>query len=38
MFRPADDPEGTREVRIAFANIGVPAIGTLIERLRGFRP
>jgi len=38
MFRPADDPEGAREVRIAFANIGVPAIGTLIERLRGFRP
>lgn len=38
MFRPAGDPEGAREVRIAFANIGVPAIGALIERLRGFCP
>ncbi|MCB2125001.1 MAG: aminotransferase [Rhodobacteraceae bacterium] len=38
MFRPARDPEGAHEVRIAFANIDVPAIGTLIERLRGLRP
>lgn len=38
MFRPADDPAGAREVRIAFANIGVPAIGELIRRLAAFRP
>ncbi len=38
MFRPADDPAGGREVRIAFANIGVPAIGELVRRLAAFRP
>jgi len=38
MFRPADDPAGAREVRIAFANIGVPAIGELVRRLASFRP
>lgn len=38
MFRPADDPAGGREVRIAFANIGVPAIGELAGRLAAFRP
>lgn len=38
MFRPADDPAGAREVRVAFANIGVPAIGELIRRLAAFRP
>jgi aspartate/methionine/tyrosine aminotransferase len=38
MFRPADDPAGAREVRIAFANIGVAAIGELVRRLAAFRP
>lgn len=38
MFRPADDPPGAREVRVAFANIGVPAIGELVRRLAAFRP
>ena len=38
MFRPADDPAGAREVRIAFANIGVAAIGELGRRLAAFRP
>ena len=33
MFRPADDPRGAREVRIAFANIGVEGIGEMIGRL-----
>jgi aspartate/methionine/tyrosine aminotransferase len=38
MFRPKDDPRGAREVRIAFANIGVPAIRELVGRLAAFRP
>ena len=38
MFRPADEPAGARELRIAFANIGVPGIGELIDRLAAFRP
>lgn len=38
MFRPKDDPSGAREVRIAFANIGVPAIRELVSRLAAFRP
>ncbi len=38
MFRPEDDPAGAREVRIAFANIGVAAIGDLVRRLATFRP
>lgn len=33
MFRPEDDPSGRRELRIAFANLDVPGIGTLFERL-----
>lgn len=33
MFRPADDPQGARELRIAFANIDVATIGTLFDRL-----
>ncbi|HQU67728.1 MAG TPA: aminotransferase [Albidovulum sp.] len=37
MFRPADDPRGEREVRIAFANIGVAGIGEMIDRLAAFR-
>ncbi|WP_413875322.1 aminotransferase [Albidovulum sp.] len=38
MFRPAGDPAGAREVRIAFANIGVATIGELVRRLAAFRP
>lgn len=38
MFRPADDPAGARELRIAFANIGVEGIGEMIGRLAAFRP
>ncbi|WP_347313294.1 aminotransferase [Defluviimonas sp. SAOS-178_SWC] len=38
MFRPADDPAGDRELRIAFANIDSAGIGTLIDRLAAFKP
>jgi aspartate/methionine/tyrosine aminotransferase len=38
MFRPEGDPRGAREVRIAFANIGVDDIGEMIGRLAAFRP
>ena len=38
MFRPHADKAGQRELRIAFANIGVPGIGELIGRLAAFRP
>lgn len=38
MFRPVDDPRGVREVRIAFANIGVAGIKEMIGRLAAFRP
>ncbi len=37
MFRPADDPAGARELRIAFANIDSAGIGRLIDRLAAFR-
>ena len=37
MFRPECDPAGKREVRIAFANIGVEGIGELCRRLAAFR-
>lgn len=33
MFRPEDDAAGRRELRIAFANLDVPGIGALFERL-----
>lgn len=33
MFRPADDPSGAREFRIAFANADRAGIATLFERL-----
>ncbi len=36
MFRPADDPAGGREVRIAFANADRAGIATLFERLAAF--
>lgn len=38
MFRPADDPAGTREVRIAFANADRAGIATLFRRLADFAP
>ena len=38
MFRPAEDAEGARELRIAFANIDADGIGRLIDRLAAFRP
>ncbi|MEJ2036692.1 MAG: aminotransferase class I/II-fold pyridoxal phosphate-dependent enzyme, partial [Maritimibacter sp.] len=34
MFMPADDPAGTRQIRIAFANIDVDEISELFQRLR----
>jgi len=34
MFRPATDPQGTQEMRIAFANADVPQIDALMDRLR----
>jgi aspartate/methionine/tyrosine aminotransferase len=33
MFYPDDDPKGTRELRIAFANLDAAGIGTLFDRL-----
>lgn len=33
MFRPADDPNGAREIRIAFANADASGIQTLFKRL-----
>ncbi|MCB1311942.1 MAG: aminotransferase [Sedimentitalea sp.] len=38
MFMPQDDPAGARQVRIAFANLDVPGIGRLLDRLTGYRP
>lgn len=35
MFRPADDPAGASELRIAFANADAELIGTMVERLAG---
>lgn len=37
MFRPETDPRGARELRIAFANIGVPQITELADRLSAYR-
>ncbi|MDW4548945.1 aminotransferase [Defluviimonas sp. D31] len=37
MFMPEDDPAGARQLRIAFANIGIAGIGALIDRLAAFR-
>ncbi len=37
MFRPEGDPRGEREVRIAFANIGVGDIARLIARLAAWQ-
>lgn len=38
MFMPAQDGEGARHVRIAFANVDADGIAALTDRLRGFRP
>ncbi len=38
MFRPADDPAGGREVRIAFANADRDGIAELFRRLAAFAP
>ncbi len=38
MFRPASDPAGARELRIAFANIDRPEIAALFARLAGWTP
>jgi aspartate/methionine/tyrosine aminotransferase len=35
MFRPADDPAGARELRLAFANADRAQIATLFDRLAG---
>jgi aspartate/methionine/tyrosine aminotransferase len=37
MFRPEGDPRGAREVRIAFANIGVDGIKEMIARLSNWQ-
>ncbi len=36
MFQPAAHAEGQRQVRIAFANLDVPGISTLFQRLAAF--
>ncbi|SEM46489.1 Aspartate/methionine/tyrosine aminotransferase [Loktanella fryxellensis] len=38
MFRPADDPAGARELRIAFANIDTGQIAELFDRLARWQP
>ena len=38
MFKPADDPTGAGELRIAFANIDRAGINTLFERLVALAP
>ncbi|SEL88214.1 Aminotransferase class I and II [Roseovarius azorensis] len=35
MFRPAEDPQGARELRVAFANLDRTGIGHLFDRLSG---
>ncbi|WP_434287641.1 aminotransferase [Celeribacter sp. SCSIO 80788] len=37
-FMPANDPRAERQLRIAFANIGVPEIATLFTRLAQITP
>ncbi|MCC5971726.1 MAG: aminotransferase [Pararhodobacter sp.] len=37
MFRPDGDPDGAREMRIAFANAGTEQIGSLMHRLAAIR-
>lgn len=38
MFRPAGDPAGARELRIAFANVDAAGIAEMFARLAAFRP
>jgi aspartate/methionine/tyrosine aminotransferase len=38
MFTPAGDVDGTRQMRIAFANLDVDGIGRLIARLAAYHP
>jgi len=38
MFTPAGDPGGARALRIAFANLDVPGIGALFDRLEAVAP
>ncbi len=38
MFRPAGDPAGARELRIAFANVDAAGIAEMFNRLAAFRP
>jgi len=38
MFMPEGDVEGARHSRIAFANVDAAGVGTLMQRLRDFRP
>ncbi|MCU9846676.1 aminotransferase [Defluviimonas sp. WL0024] len=37
MFMPEGDPAGARQLRIAFANVGVAGVDALIDRLAAFR-
>lgn len=37
MFRPSDDPQGARELRVAFANLDRAGIDTLFDRLSALR-
>ncbi|WP_134725768.1 aminotransferase [Paracoccus luteus] len=37
MFMPADDPDGARHLRIAFANVDAGGIAALADRLAAFR-
>ncbi|MDV4166726.1 aminotransferase [Rhodovulum sp. FJ3] len=38
MFTPASDPQGKRQMRIAFANIDAPTITQMFDRLATFAP
>ncbi|WP_373353362.1 aminotransferase [Pseudoroseicyclus sp. CXY001] len=38
MFMPKGHPEAARQLRIAFANLDVPAVATLFDRLDAFAP
>lgn len=38
MFMPDDDPRGSRQLRIAYANVDVPRIAELMARLAAVRP
>ena len=37
MFSPAEDPDGARQLRIAFANVDQAGIAALMGRLAGLR-